>query len=95
VSFDSLAEKAFSARSIKLCLVDNQRSSGVAVGSNLADLKPDRQRRVLHQSNVPLPLGRSGLVLISRRCGSRIGRGGSGGGAVEREGGAAREGGEK
>ena len=31
VSFDSLAGKAFSARSIKLCLVDNQQSSGVAV----------------------------------------------------------------
>ena len=29
--FDSLAGKAFSARSIKLCLVDNQWSSGVAV----------------------------------------------------------------
>jgi len=31
VFFDSLAGKAFSARSIKLCLVDNQRSSGVMV----------------------------------------------------------------
>ena len=31
VFFDSLAGKAFSARSIKLCLVDNQRSYGVAV----------------------------------------------------------------
>ena len=31
VSFDSLAGKAFSARSIKLCLVDNQRSGGVMV----------------------------------------------------------------
>ena len=29
--FDSLTEKAFLARSIKLWLVDNQRSSGVAV----------------------------------------------------------------
>ena len=31
VFFDSLAGKAFLVRSIKLCLVDNQRSSGVAV----------------------------------------------------------------
>ena len=31
VSFDSLAGKAFSARSIKLCLVDNQQSSGITV----------------------------------------------------------------
>jgi len=31
VFFDSLAGKAFSARSIKLCLVDNQRSGGVTV----------------------------------------------------------------
>ena len=31
VFFDSLAGKAFLARSIKLCLVDNQRSSGVVV----------------------------------------------------------------
>ena len=31
MSFNSLAGKAFSARSIKLCLVDNQRSSGVTV----------------------------------------------------------------
>jgi hypothetical protein len=31
VFFDSLAGKAFLARSIKLCLVDNQRSSGVTV----------------------------------------------------------------
>jgi hypothetical protein len=31
VLFDSLAGKAFLARSIKLCLVDNQRSSGVTV----------------------------------------------------------------
>ena len=31
VFFDSLAGKAFFARSIKLCLVDNQQSSGVAV----------------------------------------------------------------
>ena len=31
VSFDSLAGKAFLERSIKLCLVENQRSSGVAV----------------------------------------------------------------
>jgi hypothetical protein len=31
VFFDSLAGKAFSARSIKLCLVDNQQSSGVTV----------------------------------------------------------------
>jgi len=31
VFFDALAGKAFSERSIKLCLVDNQRSYGVAV----------------------------------------------------------------
>jgi hypothetical protein len=31
VRFDSLAGKAFLARSIKLCLVDNQRNSGVIV----------------------------------------------------------------
>jgi len=32
---------------------------------NRVDLKPDRQRQVLHQSNVPLPLGRLGLVYIT------------------------------
>jgi hypothetical protein len=31
VLFDSLAGKVFLARSIKLCLVDNQQSSGVMV----------------------------------------------------------------
>ena len=31
VFFDSLVGKAFSARSIKLCLVDNQQSTGVTV----------------------------------------------------------------
>jgi hypothetical protein len=31
VFFDSLVGKAFLARSIKLCLVDNQWSSGVTV----------------------------------------------------------------
>jgi len=31
VFFDSLVGKTFLARSIKLCLVDNQRSTGVMV----------------------------------------------------------------
>ena len=34
-------------------------------GSNRADLKPDRQRRVLHNRIYQLPLGRSGLTLIT------------------------------
>jgi hypothetical protein len=45
VFFDSMREKVFLARSIELCLVDNQRSSSVI-------RSPDRQHRVLHQSNL-------------------------------------------
>ena len=63
VFFDSLVGKAFLAMSIKLCLVDNQRSSGVAVagfescwfvvGSSTLSPPP---------IELTLPLGRSGLI---------------------------------
>ncbi len=62
VLFDSLAGKAFLARSIKLCLVDNQRSSGVTVAgfescliwSRIANVEISTSR------TYQLPLGRSG-----------------------------------
>jgi hypothetical protein len=66
VYFDLLAGTAFLARSIKLCLVDNQRSSGVEQWCNgyrnriVFDLTPDRQRRDLHKSN---------LLVTSRKIG--------------------------
>jgi hypothetical protein len=62
VRFDSLAGKAFLARSIKLCLVDNQWSSGVTVAgfescliwSWIANVEFSTSR------TYRLPLGRSG-----------------------------------
>jgi hypothetical protein len=74
VFFDSLAGKAFLARSIKLCLIDNQRSSGVTVAGIriVSDLKPDRQRRDLHKSNLPVTSRKIGHVshqLVSKLLG--------------------------
>ena len=67
VFFDLLAGKAFLERPIKLFLIDNQQSGGVTVADFefVSDLKPDRQCHVLYQSNLPLLLGRSGLVYIT------------------------------
>ena len=58
--FDSLAGKVFLARSIKLCLVDNKRSSGVTV----TGFKLNRQRRDLYKSNLPVTSRKIGPVLI-------------------------------
>jgi len=51
VSFDSLAGKVFSARSIKLCLVDNQQSSGVTVAWLWIVLIRSRIANVTHSTN--------------------------------------------
>jgi hypothetical protein len=63
VLFDSLEGKAFLARSIKLCLVDNQRSSGVTVAGFESYLIWIRIANVEISTNrtYRLPLGRSGL----------------------------------
>jgi hypothetical protein len=63
VLFDSLVGKAFLARSIKLCLVDNQRSSGVMVVGFESYLIWSRIINVEISTNrtYQLPLGRSGL----------------------------------
>jgi hypothetical protein len=63
VLFDSLAGKAFLARSIKLCLVDNQQSSGVTVAGFESCLIWSRITNVEISINqtYQLPLGRSGL----------------------------------
>jgi hypothetical protein len=62
VLFDSLAGKAFLARSIKLCLVDNQWSSGVTVARFESCLIWSRIANVEISTNrtYRLPLGRSG-----------------------------------
>jgi hypothetical protein len=63
VLFDSLAGKAFLARSIKLCLVDNQWSSGVMVVGFESCLIWSQIVNVEISTNrtYRLPLGRSGL----------------------------------
>jgi hypothetical protein len=62
VFFDSLAGKAFLARSIKLCLVDNQRSSGVTVVGFESCLISSRIANVEFSTSRTywLPLRRSG-----------------------------------
>jgi hypothetical protein len=56
-----LQGKAFMVRSIKLCLVDNQRSSGVMVDNQVVSIQSqDRQCRVSTNRHIYLPLGRSG-----------------------------------
>jgi len=63
VFFDSLAGKAFLARSIKLCLVENQWSSGVMVAGFESCLVWNRITNVEFSTNLTyqLPLERSGL----------------------------------
>ena len=51
VFFDLLAGKAFLMRSIKLCLVDNQRSSGVTVAWLWIVLIRSRIANVTHSTN--------------------------------------------
>jgi hypothetical protein len=65
VLFDSLVGKALLARSIELCLVDNQRSNGVTVVGieSFVSEARSRQYRGLHQLNLPLTFRRSGLIL--------------------------------
>jgi hypothetical protein len=55
VFFDPLAGLAFLARSIKLCLVDNQQRSGVtvAVVRIVTDYKPGSPTSWFHQSRLP------------------------------------------
>ena len=57
VFFDLLAGKVFLAKSIKLCFVDNQRSSSVMVAGLWIVLirSPDRQRHILHNRFYPTP----------------------------------------
>ena len=66
VFFDSLTEKAFLARSIKLCLVENQQSSGIMFAGLriVSDQKPESPTSSLHQMNLPLPLERSSHVTV-------------------------------
>jgi hypothetical protein len=47
--------------------VGNQRSRGVVTARVRTDAVPSlrHQRRYLHQSTYPVPLGRSGLILLS------------------------------
>jgi hypothetical protein len=63
VFFNSLAGKAFLARSIELCLVDKQRSSGVTVAGFESCLIWSRIANIEISTNwtYRLPLGRSGL----------------------------------
>jgi hypothetical protein len=74
VLFDSLVGKAFLARSIKLCLVDNQRSSGVTVAGFESCLIWNRIVNVEISTNriYRLPLERSGLYsspcVVSMSC---------------------------